>query len=45
MWNISAFQIIIKSKVQEDIELLMITTQLLINHMNKIDKNIDIINS
>ena len=39
------FELLQASKVPEDIELLMIITQLLINRMNKIDKNIDIINS
>ena len=32
------------SKVSEDIDMPIITTQLLINHMNNIDNNIDNIN-
>ena len=38
------FELLHTSKVPEDIELPMITAQLQINHMNKIDNNIDIIN-
>ena len=38
-----SFELLHASKVPEDIDLLMITTQLLINHMNKIYNNIDII--
>ena len=39
-----SFELLHSSKVPEDIYSLMITTQLLINYMNKIDNNIDIIN-
>ena len=38
------FKLLQASKVPEDIDLIMITTQLLINYMNKINNNIDIIN-
>ena len=39
-----SFELLHSSKVPEDIDLLMITTQLLINHMNIIDNNIAIFN-
>ena len=35
-----SFELLHSSKVPEDIDLLMITTQLLINHNNIIDSNI-----
>ena len=39
-----SFELLHSSKVPEDIDSLMITTQLQINHTNKINNNIDIIN-
>ena len=39
-----SFDVLHSSKKSEDIDLHIITTQLLINHMNKIDNNIGNIN-